>query len=182
MSTLDLNSPSQIQAILAQYYHIATPLIWKLYISSIDTILHDRPDARLLAFVLEGSLFSPVLKLLHQMLVEEITPNAPRTLPTALSEEYPWATVSNNVAAGFILLANRREEWVGQQKDEEALREEMGIILAREMAVVASAELHNPDETDGVSEILGSLSKLRIDPSETPTGVILREMVRLGFS
>jgi hypothetical protein len=182
MATLDLNSPSQVQAILAQYYHIATPLIWKLYISSMDTILHSRPDARLLAFVLQGTLFSPVLKLLHKILVEEITPNVPRTLPTALSEEYPWATVSNEVAEGFILLANRREEWIGRHKDEEASREELMIVLAREMAVIASAERHDPDEMDGLSDILTSLSQLSIDPSETPADVILREMVRLGLS
>lgn len=141
MSDCDLRSHSQVQAILAQYYIFSDPLVWKLYSSYMQAILHCTPDARLLAFVLEGSLFKPILKLLHKMLVEEITPNAPRTLPVALTEAYPWASVSDNVAEAFMLLANQREDWIGKHKDENGSKVEMEIILARELEFIHSFDV-----------------------------------------
>lgn len=157
MATLDMNSKSQVTAIMSQIYHISLPNDWLFYITLLDEVVNDRPEAWASNQTLEVWLRQfPVIQIFDDMLKEELTSEGPRTLPSALSAVYPWNTTPNEVVDAYINFALQREDMLMKPKDAEAARTGLKAILRAELNLPGSQKtpvLHPDEITQRLSEM-----------------------------
>jgi len=162
MATIDLHSSSQVASILAQIYHIALPQDWWTYVTLLDEIINDRPEAQVSYQSLEGWLRQfPAVQLFHHMLKEELTDEGSRTLPATLAAEYPWNTTPVEVVEAYLNFALQRDYMVGQPKCAAAARMELIVIVQAEVSLPG---LTNAPASHG-DELARRLGSMQIDPS-----------------
>jgi hypothetical protein len=124
---------SQIDSIMRQVFHIATPQIWHAYITLLSSLLPStNPDPYLIATSLESIQHllrpHPLLSFFHDMLLEELT-DLPRTLSPHLAAFYPWHDMPTHVVDGYIAFALERERRMGEEKDVQLVWDELGQFL-----------------------------------------------------
>jgi hypothetical protein len=158
MATFDMNSTSQVVAILAQIYHTTDRQDWFQYITLLDEILEDNQESSIsLQSLTDWLQQKPLLQLIHGMLWEEFTEGGNRTLPTALPNMYPWAATPVDIIDAFINFAQQREELIGQPTDGGSASPQAIQVLVAELGVPGVTSFTVEQPTDELTDQFSGL-------------------------